>query len=188
MELDIRDRNFALLVNKDKAGFMLNEPPKFTYPNYLWLDSSTTCISLKEGEKASPLVNHIVVIRNVYKNEVLATRGKFYMLLENNTWIDPAPFDDFSVLSAQRCFSRTFGSLSAKYVDEHIHKGSSLRVSGACSYLGNFYVLTQIIVNDGIDNLPTSTKWVPIQSLTYSTPLEQAIIDSLAIVKNREEK
>jgi hypothetical protein len=58
-------------------------------------------------------VVHLVVLRNVYNNEVIRKKdaNESYVFHLENVWIDDCPFDDYSVLGAKKIVDRVFGTL-----------------------------------------------------------------------------
>lgn len=158
---------------------------KFTYDNYLALDSNAKVIPTSE-KSDKPKVNYLVVMRNVYKNQVVVyPRCAFFMTLENDTWNDEAPFDDYSVISGQRCCCRSFGSYPAKYTKEVVYPSLNLRVEGAMRLHDEFYVLVQVIFGDNVEP-PSSWKLKNITSIKPKNELEEKVLECLAIVEKKE--
>lgn len=173
----------------DNCKFLMNSYVKsgFCYEKYLMLDKHAEAVPTSE-ERVEPKVTYLVVIRNVYKNQVVFyPKGTFFMTLENDTWNDPAPFDDYSVLSAKRCCNRSFGSYPAKYTSKVVYPKLSLRVEGAICLNDEFYVLTQVIFGDDVEPQNNTWKLKDIKSIVPKNDLEKEVLKCLAIVTKKEE-
>ena len=138
-------------------------------------------------------VVHLVVLRNVYNNEVIRKKdaNESYIFQLENVWIDECPFDDYSVLGAKKIVDRVFGSMNASDFTAEVAGKTSLKVCGAVYLKGKIYVLTQIIFPDYFPSMPYNLRKEKIYDL-YSVQtigdddinsfLERRVFQTLAIV------
>ena len=138
-------------------------------------------------------VVHLVVLRNVYNNEVIRKKdaNESYVFQLENVWIDDCPFDDYSVLGAKKIVDRVFGSMNARDFTVELAGKTSLKVSGAVYFKGKIYVLTQIIFPDYFPSMPSNLRKEKIYDLDsvqtiggddINSFLERRVFQTLAIV------
>lgn len=138
-------------------------------------------------------VVHLVVLRNVYNNEVIRKKdaNESYVFQLENVWIDDCPFDDYSVLGAKKIVDRVFGSMNASDFTAELAGKTSLKVCGAVYLKGKIYVLTQIIFPDYFPSIPSNLRKEKIYDLDsvqtiggddINSFLERRVFQTLAIV------
>ena len=138
-------------------------------------------------------VVHLVVLRNVYNNEVIRKKdaNESYVFQLENVWIDDCPFDDYSVLGAKKIVDRVFGSMNARDFTVELAGKTSLKVCGAVYLKGQIYVLTQIIFPDYFPSMPSNLRKEKIYDLDsvqtiggddINSFLERRVFQTLAIV------
>ena len=138
-------------------------------------------------------VVHLVVLRNVYNNEVIRKKdaNESYVFHLENVWIDDCPFDDYSVLGAKKIVDRVFGSMNARDFTVELAGKTSLKVCGAVYLKGKIYVLTQIIFPDYFPSMPSNLRKEKIYDLDsvqtiggddINSFLERRVFQTLAIV------
>lgn len=138
-------------------------------------------------------VVHLVVLRNVYNNEVIRKKdaNESYVFQLENVWIDDCPFDDYSVLGAKKIVDRVFGSMNARDFTVELAGKTSLKVCGAVYLKGKIYVLTQIIFPDYFPSMPSNLRNEKIYDLDsvqtiggddINSFLERRVFQTLAIV------
>lgn len=164
---------YKIVVPKDKLDILkAKDKGSFDYTYYLFVNSVAKTLSFGKSSKDSVCdddieVVHLVVLRNVYNNEVIRKKDSSdsYVFQLENIWIDDCPFDDYTVLSAKKIMDRLFGGMQAKDFTAELFGKTSLKVCGATYMKGKIYVLTQIIFPDYFPSMPYNLKREKIYNL-----------------------
>ena len=153
---------YRLVIDRNKLQALKNvEVGDFNYALYLEVNNNVVLEDTKcEITSDKVEVVHLIVARNVYNNEVIKKRdgAESYIFIFENSWLDSAPFDDYSVLCAKKFMDRFLGSMNVGDFNKELRGKTSLKVSGAyySKRLDKVYVLTQIIFPDSFVNCPSN--------------------------------
>lgn len=171
---------------------------KFDYITYLALNRDSRAVDNNIVSFDFIPVDFYVVMRTTYSNKVFVTglynkKESLLFYKDLNCWLDPAPFDDYSVLAAKRFIDNTYGvDMTSKEVAELVSH-TSLQVTGADVINNRPSVLIQIMV-DSFSNVkpPRGYFSVDIERLKRDkekySEVEQRIIDALVIVGGNKDE